>query len=315
MPNENDGFTAQHSESDGPADGVDGFSPREVPTALAARLLAEGFPRLLLSGPLAVRTYTEVAQGAHSEDQLLDQFRAKLLVLLRGMPRELLAALRPEHFPQALLLSNYVLTAYTEVYGGREVRPGASAEQLFARFLSALQSRLVKVQNAIFGAAYQACARPGTGACGGHKTLLDDVISGIFVVVVEGKNLFDPTRGTEEAWFGGIARKLVLKARHKTAVQGGGRPVMDVALIDPAAHGDDARVVDEKDTVEAMLNVLTDPTERQTFAALYLDELTPEEAAVRFRVSKWAIYKRRETIANRLQAAGFAPDVRPRRRG
>jgi hypothetical protein len=115
------------------------------------------------------------------------------------------------------------------------------------------------------------------------------------------KARFDPGFGsTEEAWLGGIARMMVRKTLSEK------RPTTaDMSRMDPPgppAPGDGA------DLFQAMLAVLTEEKDQTLFKLLYQDELTPEEAARQMGQTKWAIYKRRENMAEKLRRAGFGPE-------
>jgi hypothetical protein len=173
-----------------------------------------------------------------------------------------------------------------------------------------LEEQFVPLQHAMARAVQQACARADAGCCGGPAALIDEVYSrlGIFFLTPD---RFDPTLGhTEEAYFFGVARKMVLKVVDDALRRTGGKAEVDVAVANPPSQDTVAQAVDNADTVAAMLAALDDDTERETFTALYIDELTPKEAAKRLKVGVFAIYKRREALAAKLQSRGFGPDGR-----
>jgi RNA polymerase sigma factor (sigma-70 family) len=224
----------------------------------------------------------------------------------RDLLSELVSRLEPKHFPPALLRSRWVRAAGAEVE--RAARDGGgTVDQLFPGFLARLTDSLLAIHNSIKWAAHRACSSVGAGACGGRDNLANEVAGDLHLAVMNGNNPFNPDCGCEEeGWFYGIARNLVKKAVYKAQRQ----DVRDVSVLNPTTPDTVAEEAESADTVRAMLAVLDDPDEQKTFRALYIEELTPEQAGERLGVSKWAIYKRKESIVKKLQAAGFTADGR-----
>lgn len=136
-------------------------------------------------------------------------------------------------------------------------------------------------------------------AVGGDRSELRDHVQEVLVHLLqrdaEVLRRWDPERGALEAYVMKVAENLLLSRLRKKAPP---RPSEDVEeqVVGADHPGDDASF---SHLVRRLLRDLA-PAEADLFRAVYLEELSPEEAATRLGISREAAYKRIQRLRDRL---------------
>lgn len=134
---------------------------------------------------------------------------------------------------------------------------------------------------------------------GGDRSELRDHVQEVLVHVLKREaevlRRWDPQRGTLESYVVKVAENHTISRLRKKAPP---RPTEDIDEHEGQAQapGDQAAFAH---LVRRLLRELND-SEGDLFRAVYLEELTPEEAAARLGISREAAYKRIQRLRDRL---------------
>lgn len=239
-----------------------------------------------------------------ASDQSEDAFGRPSGAALRT---DLLADLKPNDCPRSLFGTRWVRKALLDAESDR-LNGLVTESNMAQHFRNRLRTQFQAMKSDLRRVVVRACCAVNSGPHGGHDTLVEDILSELLYTIVRMPQHYDPVAfGNEEAWFSGIVRHLVQNTQRKSLQRNGHQPVLDVTVANPAVVDMAPLDTDRADLIRAMLAALHDDTDRATFTALYIDELSPEAAAERLGVSRWVVYKRREAIAAKLDAADFRP--------